>query len=151
MLYINLRTSAHLRERLGATGRLIAEMRGGVDEDTEPQDLTNKHMVALHQLLHEAKFKDPDKDHLSPAGASFLPSCPTECTFHLCAARLASWVAASRAAVRGAACAAPLAPHWPVCYREGFLHGVAMHLWLSQTPACMHWPAAWRPSIKGAE
>ncbi|EIE26704.1 hypothetical protein COCSUDRAFT_11853 [Coccomyxa subellipsoidea C-169] len=22
----------------------------------------------LHQLLHEAKFKDPDKDHLSPAG-----------------------------------------------------------------------------------
>ncbi|CAK0734996.1 hypothetical protein CVIRNUC_000513 [Coccomyxa viridis] len=49
-------------------GRLIAEMRGGVDEDMPPQNLTNKQTVALHQLLHEAKFKDPDKDHLSPAG-----------------------------------------------------------------------------------
>lgn len=47
-------------------------MRGGVDEDTEPQDLSNKQVVALHQLLHEAKFKDPDKDHLSPAGIT----CP---------------------------------------------------------------------------
>lgn len=50
------------------SGRLIAEMRGGVDEDTEPQELSSKQVVALHQLLHEAKFKDPDKDHLSPAG-----------------------------------------------------------------------------------
>ena len=55
------------------TGRLIAEMRGGVDEDTAPQDLTNKQVVALHQLLHEAKFKDPDKDHLSPAGIAHIP------------------------------------------------------------------------------
>lgn len=47
-------------------------MRGGVDEDSGPQDLSNKQTVALHQLLHEAKFKDPDKDHLSPAGAWFL-------------------------------------------------------------------------------
>ena len=55
-------------------GRLIAEMRGGVDEDMPPQALTNKQTVALHQLLHEAKFKDPDKDHLSPAGATSLPA-----------------------------------------------------------------------------
>ena len=47
-------------------------MRGGVDEDMPPQNLTNKQTVALHQLLHEAKFKDPDKDHLSPAGALLL-------------------------------------------------------------------------------
>ena len=57
-------------ERMLCAGRLIAEMRGGVDEDTEPQELSNKQVVALHQLLHEAKFKDPDKDHLSPAGAA---------------------------------------------------------------------------------
>ena len=50
------------------------EMRGGVDEDMRPQDLTNKQMVALHQLLHEAKFRDPDKDHLSPAGVMLLSS-----------------------------------------------------------------------------
>ncbi|KAK9916719.1 hypothetical protein WJX75_006211 [Coccomyxa subellipsoidea] len=49
-------------------GRLIAEMRCGVDEDTLPGELDNKQVVSLHQLLHEAKFKDPDKDHLSPAG-----------------------------------------------------------------------------------
>ena len=57
-------------ERMLCAGRLIAEMRGGVDEDTEPQELSNKQVVALHQLLHEAKFKDPAKDHLSPAGAA---------------------------------------------------------------------------------
>jgi hypothetical protein len=49
-------------------GRLIAEIRGGLDEDMHPRDLDNKQIVSLHQLLHEAKFKDPDKDHLSPAG-----------------------------------------------------------------------------------
>ena len=59
------------QECTGGAGRLIAEMRGGVDEDTAPQDLTNKQVVGLHQLLHEAKFKDPDKDHLSPAGNPF--------------------------------------------------------------------------------
>ena len=45
-------------------------MRCGVDEDTLPGELDNKQIVSLHQLLHEAKFKDPDKDHLSPAGAT---------------------------------------------------------------------------------
>ena len=49
-------------------GRLIAEMRGGVDGDSAPRDLDGKQAVALHQLLHEAKFKDPCGDHLSPAG-----------------------------------------------------------------------------------
>ncbi len=43
-------------------------MRCGVDEDTFPGELDDKQIVSLHQLLHEAKFKDPDKDHLSPAG-----------------------------------------------------------------------------------
>jgi len=52
----------------GDAGRLIAEMRCGVDEDTPPSALDNKQIVSLHQLLHEAKFKDPDKEHLSPAG-----------------------------------------------------------------------------------
>ena len=59
-------------------GRLIAEVRGGVDEDMPPQNLTNKQTVALHQLLHEAKFKDPDKDHLSPAGALLLPTADAQ-------------------------------------------------------------------------
>jgi hypothetical protein len=27
-----------------------------------------RHTCRLHQLLHEAKFKDPDGAHLSPAG-----------------------------------------------------------------------------------
>ena len=54
-------------------GRLIAEMRGGVDGGTAPRELDSKQAVALHQLLHEAKFKDPCGDHLSPAGAA-LPA-----------------------------------------------------------------------------
>lgn len=57
-------------------GRLIAEMRGGVDGDTAPRDLDGKQAVALHQLLHEAKFKDPCGDHLSPAGAGPLAATP---------------------------------------------------------------------------
>lgn len=48
-------------------------MRCGVNEDTLPGELDNKQVVSLHQLLHEAKFKDPDKDHLSPAGALHTP------------------------------------------------------------------------------
>jgi hypothetical protein len=51
-------------------------MRCGVDEDTLPGELDNKQVVSLHQLLHEAKFKDPDKDHLSPAGALHTPLTP---------------------------------------------------------------------------
>lgn len=49
-------------------GRLIDEMRSGVDIDTHPSELDNKQITRLHQLLHEAKFKDPDGSHLSPAG-----------------------------------------------------------------------------------
>lgn len=50
------------------TGRLIDEMRSGVDIETHPGELDNKQITRLHQLLHEAKFKDPDGFHLSPAG-----------------------------------------------------------------------------------
>ena len=35
-------------------GRLIAEMRDGVDEDIERQELSDKQMVSSHQVLHEA-------------------------------------------------------------------------------------------------
>ena len=49
-------------------GRLIDEMRSGVDIETHPSELDNTQITRLHQLLHEAKFKDPDGSHLSPAG-----------------------------------------------------------------------------------
>ena len=39
-------------------GRLIAENRGGVDEDTEPQELSDEQMVALNQVLREANSQD---------------------------------------------------------------------------------------------
>ena len=52
----------------GFAGRLIDEMRSGVDMETQPSELDNKQITRLHQLLHEAKFKDPDGSHLSPAG-----------------------------------------------------------------------------------
>lgn len=72
-----------LHVRLADAGRLIAEMRCGVDEDTAPAELDNKQIVSLHQLLHEAKFKDPDKDHLSPAGGHQPhPPC-TPCSSNL--------------------------------------------------------------------
>ncbi|CAD7704824.1 unnamed protein product [Ostreobium quekettii] len=48
--------------------RLIEEMRGGVDPDTSPQELTNKHIIRIHQILHQARFPDPTGAHLSPAG-----------------------------------------------------------------------------------
>lgn len=54
------------------SGRLIDEMRSGADVETHPRDLDNKQITRLHQLLHEAKFKDPDGSHLSPAGQSAL-------------------------------------------------------------------------------
>jgi DNA topoisomerase-6 subunit B len=44
------------------------EMRSGADPDMDPKELEEKQIVRLHQLLHEAKFKDPDGAHLSPAG-----------------------------------------------------------------------------------
>eukprot|EP00884_Botryococcus_braunii_P009390 jgi/Botrbrau1/18452/Bobra.0072s0035.1 len=49
-------------------GRLIQEMRSGAEAEMDPKDLEEKQVVRLHQLLHEAKFKDPDSSHLSPAG-----------------------------------------------------------------------------------
>jgi hypothetical protein len=52
-------------------------MRSGAEADMDPKDLDEKQIVRLHQLLHEAKFKDPDSSHLSPAGTlspSPLPS-----------------------------------------------------------------------------
>ena len=48
--------------------RLVEEMRSGVDAKTPPKELGDKQTTRLHQLLHEAKFKDPDGNHLSPAG-----------------------------------------------------------------------------------
>ena len=51
-----------------ASGRLIDELRVGVDVETHPGELDTKQITRLHQLLHEAKFKDPDGSHLSPAG-----------------------------------------------------------------------------------
>jgi len=41
--------------------------------ETRPGELDNKQITRLHQLLHEAKFKEPDGSHLSPAG------CPSFC------------------------------------------------------------------------
>ena len=58
------------------TGRLIAEMRGGLGAGSSPAELEGKRLVALHQLLHEAKFRDPSGDHLSPAGARARASFP---------------------------------------------------------------------------
>lgn len=43
-------------------------MRSGADVEMHPRELDNKQITRLHQLLHEAKFKDPDGSHLSPAG-----------------------------------------------------------------------------------
>ena len=43
-------------------------MRSGADVEMHPWELDNKQITRLHQLLHEAKFKDPDGSHLSPAG-----------------------------------------------------------------------------------
>ncbi|GAB4814846.1 hypothetical protein N2152v2_001892 [Parachlorella kessleri] len=49
-------------------GRIVDEMRCGADPHMPPSELTPKHLVRLHQLLHEVKFPDPDGSHLSPAG-----------------------------------------------------------------------------------
>jgi len=48
--------------------RICAESRGGVDQDMEPGEMTDKQTARLHQLLHEVRFPDPRGDHLSPAG-----------------------------------------------------------------------------------
>jgi len=49
-------------------GRLIEEMRSGVTPEMPPRELDDRQVVRLHQLLHEARFSDPDSKHLSPAG-----------------------------------------------------------------------------------
>ena len=43
-------------------------MRAGVDSDMSPQELDQRQLLRLHQLLHEVRFPDPDGSHLSPAG-----------------------------------------------------------------------------------
>ena len=48
-------------------------MRGGLDPGSSPAELEGKKLVALHQLLHEAKFRDPSGEHLSPAGREWTP------------------------------------------------------------------------------
>ena len=52
-------------------GRLIDESRSGAVAELRPSELDNKQIARLHQLFHEAKFRDPDGDHLSPAGTKF--------------------------------------------------------------------------------
>lgn len=39
-----------------------------------PSQLSDKQVTRLHQLFHEAKFRDPGGDHLSPAGRLPLTS-----------------------------------------------------------------------------
>jgi hypothetical protein len=39
--------------------RLVDEMRAGADASTPPRELTTQQLVRLHQLLHEARFRDP--------------------------------------------------------------------------------------------
>lgn len=48
--------------------RLIEEMQAEIEADSPPSDLESAQIMRLHQLLHEARFKDPDGAHLSPAG-----------------------------------------------------------------------------------
>ncbi len=43
-------------------------MRSGATPDMAPKELAQHQVVRLHQLLHEARFADPDGAHLSPAG-----------------------------------------------------------------------------------
>ena len=43
-------------------------MRSGATADMAPGELGQQQVVRLHQLLHEARFADPDGAHLSPAG-----------------------------------------------------------------------------------
>jgi len=48
--------------------RMCAEIGLGVEEETPPDDLSEKQVMRLHQLLHQARFPDPRGAHLSPAG-----------------------------------------------------------------------------------
>ncbi len=56
----------------------MGELRSGVDADTDPSHLTVKQVTRLHQLMHEAKFRDPSGSHLSPAGVPANPA-PSAC------------------------------------------------------------------------
>ena len=76
---VNIRAPHHVL-MLCLVGRLIDEMRSGVEIETHPSELDNKQITRLHQLLHEAKFKEPDGSHLSPAG---LPHHLPEHTIYL--------------------------------------------------------------------
>jgi len=49
-------------------GRIIDEMRAGADPHMSPEELDQRQLLRLHQLLHEVRFPDPDGAHLSPAG-----------------------------------------------------------------------------------
>ena len=53
--------------------RLISESRSGAEPDMHPSELDTKQITRLHELFHEAKFRDPSGDHLSPAGPHPLP------------------------------------------------------------------------------
>ena len=48
------------------------ESRSGAVPGMKPSELSNKQVTRLHQLFHEAKFRDPDGEHLSPAGRPSL-------------------------------------------------------------------------------
>ncbi|PSC70486.1 DNA topoisomerase 6 subunit B isoform B [Micractinium conductrix] len=46
--------------------KISLEMR--CDPHTSPAELTPKQIVAMHDLLHQLRFANPDGNHLSPAG-----------------------------------------------------------------------------------
>lgn len=80
---MNQCSSASHPEPLAAhAGRLIDEMRSGADVETHPGELDIKQITRLHQLLHEAKFRDLDGSHLSPAGEFSLLLTRDSVIFH---------------------------------------------------------------------
>lgn len=46
--------------------KISLEMR--CDPATSPAELTVKQLVAMHDLLHQLRFENPDGAHLSPVG-----------------------------------------------------------------------------------
>lgn len=52
----------------GPADKIALEMR--CDPATSPAELTSKQIVAMHDLLHQVRFSNPDGSHLSPAGAA---------------------------------------------------------------------------------
>lgn len=46
--------------------KIALEMR--CDPATSPTELTSRQIVAMHDLLHQVRFDNPDGSHLSPAG-----------------------------------------------------------------------------------